>query len=108
MGSSCASRSRALSSRLVVDSEDERLRSRFSSNSILLAGLSGSESYCRIDPSRIEGKIGALDEGEWGDREASIVASFICSDMVSVVFCRCPNMCVKRQRFFGAYKFARS
>jgi hypothetical protein len=86
MGSGCASSSRGVSSRLVVDSEDDRLRLRFSSNSMLLAGLSESESYCRIaTPSRVEREIIPLDDGELGGGEAFIVASSICSDTVSVV-----------------------
>jgi hypothetical protein len=86
MGSGCASSSRGVSSRLVVDSEDSRLRLRFSSNSMLLAGLSESESYCRIaTPSRVECEIIPLDDGELGGGEAFIVASSICSDTVSVV-----------------------
>jgi hypothetical protein len=83
MGSGCASSSRGVSSRLVVDSEDERPTLCFSSNFMLLAGLSGSESYCRIaSPSRLEGEAVALDDGEAGGGEAFIVASSICSDMV--------------------------
>jgi hypothetical protein len=86
MGSGCSSSSRGVSSRLVVDSEDDRLILRFSSNSMLLAGLSESESYCRIaSPSRVGGEVVALDDGEVGGGEAFIVASSICSDMVSVM-----------------------
>jgi hypothetical protein len=92
MGTGCASSSRGVSSRLTVDSEDDRLRLRFSSNSMLLAGLSESESYCRIaTSSRVEGVIVALDDGELGGGEASIVASSICSDTVWVVLCPCRN-----------------
>jgi hypothetical protein len=82
MGSGWASSSRGVSSRLVADSEDDRLILRFSSNSMLLAGLSESESYCRIaTPSRVEGEVVALDDGEVGAGEAFIVANSICSDI---------------------------
>jgi hypothetical protein len=103
MGTGCASSSRGVSSRLTVDSEDDRLRLRFSSNSMLLAGLSESESHCRIAASsRVEGVIVALDDGELGGGEAFIVASSICSDTVWVVLCPFRNACVKCSYFPAA------